>query len=81
MTALKVCLTERPLISVPSVNAVHGIAIFLTVLSFALTYFYAEDLRLLQMFRLLSRRRPPVPILPFVAHFSSLPPPASSFLL
>lgn len=81
MTAIKVSLTERPQISVPSVDALDGMAVFLTVLSFALAWFHAEDLSQIQAFRVLSHRQPRIPIRTLVVYFSSLPPPEPSSAL
>jgi len=75
MTATKVCLTERSPISVPSANALNGMAIFLAVISFALVRFYNDGAKPLQSFEACSRHLPPLRIKPCLTHFFSLPPP------
>ena len=79
MTATKVCLTERPQISVPAVQSAERGAMFLVAIAFAL--FRLNAFQPLPMRRghppQLSRTR----IRSCLAHFFFLPPPAISIAL
>lgn len=76
MTATKVCLTERPQISVPSIQSVDGFALFFIAIAFAGTLLRLDD----SLSSRVSHPSPP-PLRrargkPCMAHFFFLPPPA-----
>ena len=81
MTATKVCLTERPRISVPSADAMDGIAMFLAVISFALLWFRADEMQASRIFRTCAWSLPRPRIQPCLTYFYSLPPPVLSRVL
>ncbi len=77
MTATKVCLTERPQISVPSIQSVDGFALFFIAIAFTGGAFFRLDDSLSSP---ASHYSPP-PLCrtrskPCMAHFFFLPPPA-----
>ena len=81
MTATKVCLTERPQISIPTTNAMDGFAMFFIAIAFAGALFRLDDSHASPV-----RREPPgrlcrTRIRPCLAHFFFLPPPASATAL
>jgi hypothetical protein len=81
MTATKVCLTERPQISVPTVQSAERGTMFLVAIAFAFASYRLDDLQPLRMRPgyppQLSRTR----IRSCLAHFFFLPPPATSIAL
>jgi hypothetical protein len=76
MTATKVCLTERPQISVPSIQSAEGAALFFIAVAFAGALFRSDGS---QPSRFRPDQPPPQPrtrLKICLAHFFFLPPPA-----
>ena len=81
MTATKVCLTERPQISVPSVRATDRSAILFVAIAFAGAQSRMDDSRQLPVRRDDPGRLYSARIKPCMVHFFFLPPPAISIAL
>lgn len=78
MTATKVCLTERPLISIPSSDAIDSVAMFLAFISWMLAWIFTGNIKRSYAFETRTSRIPFVRIEPSLSHFFSLPPPVNS---
>jgi hypothetical protein len=81
MTATKVCLTERPQISVPSTHAMDDSTIFFVVIAFASTLFRLDDVQEPPIRRDQPPRLRHTRIKSCLAHFFFLPPPAALIAL
>ena len=79
MTAIKVCLTERPQVSVPAVHTMHGDAMFFVAVVFAFALFPMDDSKGQLGCRDQLRPRCYLRLHSCLNHFFFLPPPA--FLL
>jgi hypothetical protein len=81
MTATKVCLTERPQISVPSVQSAERGSMLCVVLAFVFALLLRDDSPSSLIRRGSSPRFSRTRIRPCLAHFFFLPPPARSSCL
>ncbi len=77
MTAIKVCLTERPQISVPAIHTMDDSTIFFVVIAFAGALFRLDEVRESSVRRDQPPRLCRTRIRYCVAYFFFLPPPAS----
>jgi hypothetical protein len=78
MTATKVCLTERPQISVPTVQSAERGSMLCIVLTFVFALLLCDDTPSSLIRRGSSPRFSRTRIRPCLAHFFFLPPPTSS---
>ncbi len=78
LTATKVCLTERPQISAPQIQAADGASMFLLALAFAGSLFRLNGAEALPIQPGQPARRGRTRFKACVVHFFFLPPPAIS---
>jgi len=78
MTATKVCLTERPLISIPSSDAIDSVAMFLAFISWMFAWIFTGNIKGSYAFETRPGSIPFDRIEPSLSHFFSLPPPVNS---
>jgi hypothetical protein len=76
MTAIKVCLTERPQISVPTIHTMDDSTIFFIVIALAGALFRLDEIQESPILRDQPPRLCRTRIRSCMAHFFFLPPPA-----